>query len=76
MIEDYFTLDTRTILGTTDRPIHLVRAEKNLRWTQSMIDELEQLSPNTTVHLLENAGHWVHVDNPSGLQQLLSPYFT
>lgn len=25
----------------------------------------------SSVHVLENSGHWVHVDNPDGLQHLL-----
>lgn len=31
--------------------------------------------PAVRVHMLERAGHWVHVDNPAGLQQLLSHTF-
>lgn len=75
MIESYFVLDGRTVLEQTTSPIHIVRAANSPRWTADIVDELNQINPCVQVHRLENAGHWVHVDNPVGLQALLSPYF-
>lgn len=34
-----------------------------------------QQNPSLDVHLLPDAGHWVHVDNPAGLVELLARYF-
>lgn len=30
---------------------------------------------NVRLHTLEQAGHWVHVDDPHGLVRLISPSF-
>lgn len=55
---------------------HVVRAERNARWTPEMIHSIEKLGNQSRVslHLLKDAGHWVHVDNPSGLLDLMKAY--
>ncbi|GMH43434.1 hypothetical protein BSKO_11356 [Bryopsis sp. KO-2023] len=82
MYESYKMTDCYSILkapppGTT---INVVRAGKSDRWDDAMIQELEQIAkqtqalPGSTRSLvLENAGHWLHVDNPRGLIEMMLP---
>ena len=50
--------------------VHFVRAEhSNFRWQGGDADKIEQLGHQ--VHLLQNAGHWVHTDNPQGLLNIM-----
>lgn len=57
--------------------IEIVRASKSDRWTPDImarLKEAESKKPgNVTYHLLENAGHWLHTDNPSGLIAIMAP---
>jgi pimeloyl-ACP methyl ester carboxylesterase len=55
----------------------VVRAEKSKRWDEHVLVKLRSASadPNARVslHVLPNAGHWLHVDNPDGLRALIAP---
>lgn len=31
--------------------------------------------PHTQMHVLPAAGHWLHSDNPEGLQAMMLPWF-
>ena len=51
------------------------------RWTKLLEDKLRQAEQEAAsgagkgtlkIHTLPNAGHWLHVDNPDGLLQLVS----
>jgi pimeloyl-ACP methyl ester carboxylesterase len=55
--------------------IHFVRAEKSKMWSNEIVKKLENLS-NKGVHLhyLEKADHWVHIDNPNGLLEIILRY--
>lgn len=61
--------------------IDIVRAEKSDRWDSDIIQQLERLASRRAaetkgkvfVHVLPNAGHWVHVDNPKGLLEIVAP---
>lgn len=61
--------------------IAIVRAEKSDRWDPDVIQRLEGLANRqgygsegkVSVHVLPNAGHWVHVDNPKGLLEIVAP---
>ncbi|PSS15908.1 hypothetical protein CEY00_Acc13401 [Actinidia chinensis var. chinensis] len=60
---------------------HILRAENSDRWDPDMIQKLESLASRRVyesdgklfVHVLPNAGHWVHVDNPKGLLEIVAP---
>ncbi|MCO4773348.1 MAG: alpha/beta hydrolase [Deltaproteobacteria bacterium] len=76
MLDDYFRRDLWGPLETAspEAPaIHLVRAGASDRWTPDLIERLHGLPPTAagTHHLLEDAGHWLHVDAPERLRQLL-----
>ena len=74
MIHDYLSMDLMAPLRRwTGAPIELVRAGRSDRWLPAEISELEALEAEHPVdlHLLSNAGHWVHVDDPHGLLNLM-----
>ncbi|KAF2307650.1 hypothetical protein GH714_030593 [Hevea brasiliensis] len=59
----------------------IVIAEKSDRWEPDVIQRLESLDNQkengaegkVAVHVLPNSGHWVHVDNPKGLLEIVAP---
>lgn len=61
--------------------ISIVRAENSDRWNSAVLAQLEsiankeQSADNGRVfyHVLKNAGHWVHIDNPKGLIDIMVP---
>lgn len=54
--------------------IHFVRAGKSGRWQASQIERLEaaDATGSSRLHTLEQAGHWVHVDAPDALLELIA----
>lgn len=60
--------------------IVIVRAEKSDRWDQNAIERLQKLASRegsdslgkVSFCVLPNAGHWVHVDNPKGLLEIVA----
>ena len=77
LISDYFDLDLWHVLEmpTANLTIHVVRAEHSGRWTDDVVDRLESISLDTTLHTLPDAGHWVHVDNPDGLVAMMTAHW-
>lgn len=75
LLGDYFGCDLWPFLEQPrkDPEFHLVVAERSDRWNGEMTARARGLGPETqcTVHVLENSGHWVHVDNPEGLLAML-----
>lgn len=53
------------------------------RWTPHTLEQLKQAQQAAAkaddsqlhVHVLPNAGHWLHVDNPHGLLDMMLPSF-
>ncbi|CAJ1884927.1 unnamed protein product [Sphenostylis stenocarpa] len=60
--------------------IVIVRAEKSDRWDQDAIERIQKLANRggsdslgkVSFCVLPNAGHWVHVDNPKGLLEIVA----
>ncbi len=56
----------------------IIRALQSKGWDEESIEKLHHLSSNsrgmTRVHELENAGHWLHAENPDGLVKLMLPH--
>lgn len=75
MMQAYFISDFGLWLERHDSlpEVHLVRAMRSDRWTMDVLARLGHLGPSVTLHELEDAGHWLHVDNPAGLANLLLP---
>lgn len=76
LIHNYWQVDAWQLLeatqSTTD--IHLVRAEKGMRWSQEAIERIGQLShtySRVNIHVLAHSGHWVHIDQPQTLLEMI-----
>jgi len=73
---DYFSLDLWPVLEspTKDTDFRIVVAERSERWAPENRARLEELAASTTVrlHVVPDAGHWLHVDNPGFLLELLA----
>ena len=56
-----------------DLHIHVVRAENSPRWPAEVLQWLDHLPAGAPgrLHTLPDSGHWVHVDNPDGLLELI-----
>ncbi|MFH0944834.1 MAG: alpha/beta hydrolase [Planctomycetota bacterium] len=75
MLSDYWRIDGYDLIEGLPREIdvHLVRAEESDRWTESDLERTWLLLGQELVRLsvVRNAGHWLHVDNPEGLLEVL-----
>jgi esterase len=81
---DYFRVDLWPVLesGASDSDFRVVVAERSDRWAPENRARLQHLvesgnnrngrSNNPQLHLVPNAGHWLHVDNPAFLIELMS----
>ncbi len=65
--------------------VHIVRAADSDRWSKRELSQLAELEKKTAdtpgegvvkVHVLPDAGHWLHVENPSGLLDMITPHLT
>lgn len=75
LIQSYFCWDGWPVaLSARVTPkIEFVRAERSDRWDEETIARLSAVQEGvpTRLHLLPDAGHWLHADNPSGLLAML-----
>lgn len=59
-----------------------MRAENSDRWDCETVQRLDALASRkddgatgkVSVHILPRSGHWVHVDNPKGLLDIVTPH--
>ncbi|EMS47721.1 Abhydrolase domain-containing protein 11 [Triticum urartu] len=78
----------RSYWGLLENPpkgleISIVQAELSDRWHPEDVQRLKALSRRgskpdagkVSLHVLPNSGHWVHVDNPKGLLEIMAPNF-
>lgn len=73
---DYFRVDLWPVLesGAQGTDFRVVVAEHSDRWAPENRARLEALaasSPHAELHVVPNAGHWLHVDNPAFLLELM-----
>ena len=73
MMADYARSDFWPLVERTDAPITFVRAGRSDRWNPEVLARFTELPPWSPVRLqtLPNAGHWLHVDDPDGLLDVL-----
>jgi len=77
--EMYDSYENSDLWNVIERPpqglsIDFVRAERStFRWAGADHHRIE--SNGAQVHVLENAGHWVHTDNPEGLLRIMKSSF-
>lgn len=71
MLHAYAETDTWPWLESPARRarVDVVRAGRSERWSDAEFARFSR--ENLHLHVLENAGHWVHVDDPDGLHRLL-----
>ena len=73
---DYFRVDLWPVLesGASDSDFRVVVAERSDRWApenRARLEQLSQTTPSAHLHIVPNAGHWLHVDNPAFLLELM-----
>lgn len=75
LLDDYFRRDLWSVVEHPPAGVelHLVVAERSRRLNEEARARLAARADQTQVHryTLPDAGHWLHVDNPSGLIALL-----
>jgi pimeloyl-ACP methyl ester carboxylesterase len=73
---DYFEVDLWPVLDAraSDSDFRVVVAERSDRWAPENRARIQKLAAETSVklHVVPNAGHWLHVDNPAFLLELMS----
>lgn len=80
MLADYFRADYWPFLEAMDAgfpgpAVKVVRAALSDRWTDDILARFDALDGGRiSLHTLADAGHWVHVDNPGGLAEMISPW--
>ncbi|KAK8965857.1 hypothetical protein KSP40_PGU013212 [Platanthera guangdongensis] len=85
MYKSYETANLWGIVENVPRGVHMnfLKAERSLhRWALEDLQRIhaaEELASDqgggVKMHVLEDAGHWVHADNPDGLFKILSKSF-
>ncbi len=69
MLNSYFATDSWPLLR--DPPaaltIDVVRAGQSPLWTSEVLASFARLPPAVRLHVLPNAGHWLHVDDLDGV---------
>jgi len=76
LMRDYFRVDLWGFLAQprTRPEFELVVAERSDRWTPELRARARELPAAAHVHYHEllSSGHWVHVDNPAALIELMA----
>jgi len=75
MMEDYFKVDLWDVLSDPQRPLgtHLIAGGKSEVLDAADIERGRGLS-SCTIDVIPEAGHWVHVDAPDALRDLVLGY--
>ena len=72
----------RLSMATTVAPpggteVHVVRAAQSARWPAETVGAIEvaakERGARVRMYRLEDAGHWLHADNPEGLRDIVAP---
>lgn len=74
---DYFRVDLWPVLesGAGGSDYRVVVAERSDRWlpeNRARLEALVEASHTAKLHVVPNAGHWLHVDNPGFLLELMA----
>lgn len=75
LIEDYFAHDLWPVIEASKARVDVVIGGRSEVWQATDIaraNELHAREPRVRVHVLPDAGHWVHVDDARGLTAALT----
>lgn len=61
-------------IDTFDKPVLFVKGEKSGYLTEEDEKDIERLFPNYQLNIIENAGHWIHADNPGRFYNVVSQF--
>ena len=74
LIQDYWTIDgwshLKQLKGQCE--VYLLRAESGMRWSPTAIERLREDYAFAHQPVLEKSGHWVHIDQPLALCDLIA----
>lgn len=82
LLVDYFRCDAWPMVESIAAAgqVHLVRGAQSDRWTPAQLAQIAAAASwkDVHAHVVDDAGHWLHVDNPSGLMDVLrsGPFFS
>ena len=75
LMRDYFRVDLWPVLEhpTSDSDLRVVVAERSDRWAPENRARIQRVADHSAVslHVVPDAGHWLHVDNPGFLLELM-----
>ena len=73
LIADYWSIDGWQLLTQINPSIeiHLLRAERGLRWTEEDEQRIAHGFPHVNTPLLKDSGHWVHIEQLEALIETL-----
>jgi esterase len=76
LLDDYFAHDLWPVLAHSQARVDLVIGGRSEVWREADMVRAQRLSAEqperVRVHVLPEAGHWVHVDDPQGLKAALT----
>jgi hypothetical protein len=78
LIYDAANLDSLEVMRKAKSEVGFVRAEHGVCWPKDAMSRLQQTSANNPMiklYMLEKAAHWLHVDSPAELVELILPSF-
>ncbi|MBX3228757.1 MAG: alpha/beta hydrolase [Labilithrix sp.] len=73
MMEDYFKVDLWDVIEDGAQTTHLIAGGKSEVLDAADLDRARAL-PRCTVDVIPDAGHWVHVDAPDALREMVLGY--
>lgn len=73
LMQDYAQTDLWPAVEAPTTAVRLVRAGRGERWSARDLERLEEAADGDVVqaHVIEDSGHWIHVDAPKALARLL-----
>lgn len=73
LIKSYWQVDGWSLLSeiNSDVRLHLLRAERGMRWSQEDAERIAREAPHVNTPLLADSGHWVHIDQLEALIELM-----
>jgi pimeloyl-ACP methyl ester carboxylesterase len=77
LYDSYHTTDSWPALEAPVSEMFVVKAARSARWKPECLERLNRAPQDRVKFLeLENAGHWVHSDNPRGLLEMLQTHIS